>query len=599
MVAQTAGHDQFVGYDGHIYSNDVLKGFGTSECVEFRERILSKYFELAPSMRAEYLSLAKEQSYVKADLRFLELDKLLHIRDFNMLSSQDEIKAFSDKQAERCQKITISFGSPETAFLACKELADSYEISAPNPEDYENKYEPCVNRLCCPKWWKRQLSKKQKVTVEFVARELRQVHNHGKPYCSNISLKRHRQQKASNREYLESQLAVNEKDQQYTLAELSDLTVSNPAIRRMELITRCKGFELVAKEFGHKALFFTLTTPSRFHRMTKITNNGKVVKVIPNKNYEHLSPRDAQDYLSNLWGRIQAKLGRENIKPYGFRVAEPHHDATPHWHFLLFVEPEHVEQLISIFQRWALKDSPEENGASEHRLKVEKIKTGINPDTGNEYSATGYLIKYICKNIDGHGIDNQEEAASEAEWGDKNPQDVAERIEAWARTYRIRQFQQIGGPSVTVWREMRRLSEQDGLLEQVREAADSGDWAAFVKAMGGPNIPRNNQLVRPAYALSEKLDRTSGEITKVTHTEYGDEARERVIGVLIAGITVLSRTHFWEIKENEKVRLARQKIMNGIVDLLEEIHEQNHLIPASMSSVFLQQAKPAALDLCQ
>ncbi len=599
MVAQPASRDQFVGYDGNVYSNNILNGYGTAECVGFREHILSKYSELAPAMRAEYLSLAKSQSYVKANRRFLELDKLLEIRDFNMLSGHDEVKAIADKQAAQCQKIATSCANPAEAFFSCKELADSFEISVPDPEAYGNRYEPCVNRLCCGKWWKRQLSKKQKVTVESVARELRQVHNHSNPYCSNISLKRHRQQKLSNREYLEGKIAVNEEGYEKTLAELSDVTPSNPAIRRTELIVRLKGFEIVAKEFGHEGLFFTLTTPSRFHRMTKITNNGKVVKVIPNKNYENLSPRDAQDYLSNLWGRIQAKLSRENIKPYGFRIAEPHHDATPHWHFLLFVEPEHVDELIAIFRRWALKDSPEESGAAEHRIKVEKIKSGINPSTGNEYSATGYLIKYICKNIDGHGINNDEQSASEADWSGKSPRDIAERIEAWARTYRIRQFQQIGGPSVTVWRELRRLSEQDGFLEQLKEAADSGDWAAFVRAMGGPNLPRNSQVVRPAYALSEKLDRQTGEITMITHTEYGDEARERVIGVLVAGITVLSRTHFWEIRDNERLRSARQKIMNGIVDLLKEIHHQNDSLSTSTPLAFLQQAKPAALDLFQ
>lgn len=152
---------------------------------------------------------------------------------------------------------------------------------------------------------------------------------------------------------------------------------------------------------------------------------------------------------------------------------------------------------------------------------------------------------------------------------------------------------------MTVWRELRRLSEQDGFLEQLKEAADSGDWAAFVRAMGGPNLPRNSQVVRPAYALSEKLDRQTGEITMITHTEYGDEARERVIGVLVAGITVLSRTHFWEIRDNERLRSARQKIMNGIVDLLKEIHHQNDSLSTSTPLAFLQQAKPAALDLFQ
>ena len=255
--------------------------------------------------------------------------------------------------------------------------------------------------------------------------------------------------------------------------------------------------------------------------------------------------------------------------------------------------------MISIFNRWALKDSPDEKGAAQHRVKVEKIKEGINPDTGREYSATGYIIKYISKNIDGHGVDNDEKAAQDKDWNGKDPIENAERIEAWARTNRIRQFQPIGGPSVTVWRELRRLSEQEGVVEDIRQAADSGDWAAFVKAMGGPNIPRDQYIARPTYALSEKLDFNSGEISQVTHTRYGDEARERVVGILIHGITVLSRTHFWQIRENEKIINARQKIMDGIADILEEVRDQNREFLAPPPNILSQQAKPAALDLFQ
>src|SRR5690606_39027693 len=100
--------------------------------------------------------------------------------------------------------------------------------------------------------------------------------------------------------------------------------------------------------------------------------------------------------------------------------------------------------------------------------------------TGQEYSATGYLIKYICKNIDGYGVDNRQAKGTE-DWANKNAVEVAEKIEAWSRTHRIRQFQQIGGASVTVWREVRRLSEQEGAVENIRQAARDGNWAAFVQ----------------------------------------------------------------------------------------------------------------------
>jgi hypothetical protein len=35
-------------------------------------------------------------------------------------------------------------------------------------------------------------------------------------------------------------------------------------------------------------------------------------------------------YLCALWSRIKAHWNRKDIKPYGFRVAESKHHATPH-----------------------------------------------------------------------------------------------------------------------------------------------------------------------------------------------------------------------------------------------------------------------------
>src|SRR5690606_32765471 len=139
---------------------------------------------------------------------------------------------------------------------------------------------------------------------------------------------------------------------------------------------------------------------------------------------------------------------------------------------------------------------------------------------------------YICKNIDGFGVDNRQVTGTE-DWANKNASEVAEKIEAWSRTHRIRQFQQIGGASVTVWRELRRMSKQEGFLEQIRQAADAGDWAAFVQAMGGATVKRKEQKLQPAYALADTLDKTTGELTTISHTQYDDEAKARVVGVLV------------------------------------------------------------------
>jgi hypothetical protein len=184
------------------------------------------------------------------------------------------------------------------------------------------------------------------------------------------------------------------------------------------------------------------TTPSRFHRFGA---DGQ-----PNPKWQGATPKDAHAYLRAQWTRIRAAWHRQGISPYGFRVAEPHHDGFPHWHLLLFVPPEQVgwftprrydadrqaagRGMLGIAGAYAMEDSPGEAGAIRHRFTVKHI----DPSKG---SATGYIAKYISKNIDGFteaGDDIGLDFAS-----GKKASAAAQRVNTWASTWSIRQFQQI------------------------------------------------------------------------------------------------------------------------------------------------------------
>lgn len=288
-------------------------------------------------------------------------------------------------------------------------------------------------------------------------------------------------------------------------------------------MTHIKGFEIVANLSGHVGEFYTLTTPSRMHACL---HTGAI-----NPRFDKTTPIQAHEYLTHLWALIRAELHRHNIRPYGFRVVEPHHDGTPHWHFLLFMPENQREKVREVMQHYALAEDGDEPGAKKYRFKA----INIDPDKG---SAVGYIAKYIAKNIDGHALDKDL-------YGNDAPE-AAERITAWANTWGIRQFQQIGGPSVTVWRQLRKLDKaDDNELETIREHATASDWAAFMLAMGGSELARKDHPIKPYYDHSRQLDPFTGEIMPTLKGQYGDKATLQIAGIVWQNKGFDTRKHFW------------------------------------------------------
>ena len=80
-------------------------------------------------------------------------------------------------------------------------------------------------------------------------------------------------------------------------------------------------------------------------------------------------PRDTQRYLNKVWAQLRAQFAKRGIGFFGFRGVEPHHDGTPHWHLLMYVKPEHKDDVIHLFRKKALELDGDEFGAKKYRFK--------------------------------------------------------------------------------------------------------------------------------------------------------------------------------------------------------------------------------------
>ncbi|HDT5144270.1 replication endonuclease [Klebsiella sp. GB_Kp059] len=359
-----------------------------------------------------------------------------------------------------------------------------------------------IARLQTEKWWLGKLRKIHDRWREHLLIATSYVSKVASPYCSEPCLREWIAQKKANFEYLQAmELEDQDTGERTSLLDKVMGSVSNPKIARHELMVRMRGFEDMANEMGLVGMFYTLTAPSRYHATH--VHSGK-----RNDKYCNASPRKTQKYLCNVWSRVRAKWGREGIRTFGFRVAEPHHDGTPHWHLLLFLRPEEVELATEIFHEYALQVDRSEPGAAQYRFTAKPIDEEFG-------SATGYIAKYISKNIDGYGMDGEFDHES-----GKPVKEMAKRVRAWASRWSIRQFQQIGGAPVSTWRELRRLGSRELVLhpelEAARAAADAPDWPGYVNAQGGPFVTRDCLRVRLNYEYTENGNDYGDTVAKIS-----------------------------------------------------------------------------------
>ncbi len=548
----------------------------------WRKRLFNRWQKTRNTFDPE--TLGAEGEATRGAAHWLQ-DMLQGLRTVNIPldASDDDICARAEEMADHCNSLAEVFHDRASLRAAMERVVTANHIEPWQGEadKLERKGNACATRECRDQtdsiaiaryvddfFWRRQLRKLHAKAVEGAAISIGYVNKTRDIYVSDERLEQRTGQKRRNAAMLENTIARNEHEQEYALAELAAKSVSDSVIKRNELMTRISGFEVIAKDCEHEGLFFTVTCPSRMHKWRTVEDK----KVVENRKYDGTLPDAAQAHLSAVGARFRACLARYGVKLYGFRIAEPNHDATPHWHWLTFfnkrwpgmTERAAYPRVCAIVRRYALgqgaRKAPRlrdlarryleagmsrkgaeflavedlhqwrvddrayqnsEHGAKAHRVDFEKIdwKKG---------SAAAYIAKYVSKNIDGYKVETDL-------FG--NPMfSVSRRVEAWAATWRIRQFQQVGGAPVTVWREFRRVKAvpEDAPAHLVQafnavnriETEDEvkpASWAEYIRAQGGVFCGRDYRI----RITKEDQDGTG---------RYGEPIAPRPVGVETEGM---------------------------------------------------------------
>lgn len=576
--------------------------------------VLAKYKKLPTTQKVALLSEEydyTEQSdfshlnptYIKQQMRF-DFDKVDRNRKpvkSRILAEleQDELKDMAFKISlimnRRYQLLAKQQGAAHDeitdAVVGGYELLAEFvtEFGIKPPRKYKKQTELSalqdISRMTSERWWLGRLVKLRKIMREHLAIAMGQVSSKASAYCSWDCIREHQDKQKANYEYIKQhQLIDEETGETADFWDMVKKSVANPAIRRHELMVRCRGCEDIGDELGLQGLFLTLTTPAKYHNSYK---KGGFIN-----HWNGASPRDAQAYLNNVWQRIRAKLGREEIRWFGVRVAEPHHDGTPHWHLLIWVKPEDKAQVTKIFTDYATKEDKHElfnnAGVFDHKARCDVGE--IDPEKG---TATGYIAKYISKNIDGYAMEG--EVSDET---GKPLKDMAKNVCAWKSRWNIRQFQFFGGAPVTTYRELRRFASQnkkafmeylhmqervdlltiysmlqrdivgpikpsklitnkelmavisnsyqsrvktdDACITDTLMAADKGNWKGYIMGQGGPFVKRDDLLIMNAYQVLPFA------------SPHGEDVR-KIEGFTTPEGTVKTRTKVWTIQKKSKV----------------------------------------------
>ena len=434
-----------------------------------------------------------------------KISEQMHGHSFDLLDSEQAIR---DK-ANRLSYLCLRSGDLD----GMHRIAAHHGVKPPDPARVSRLGQ--FRRLSCPAWWRRRLRMRFGRVAEDLMRRNGLVRLGAAVYLTNFNFRRRQQHLSLLGIAIDAAVVENQFGESIPLRDIVDGSIANRLIRRTELMVRCRGFEEIAIRRGDAAVLYTLTAPSAFHAQLSVGGANPL--------YGGFTVSETMKWMNRQWARARSTLKRKGVLVYGFRIAEPYHDGTPHFHILLFMRTEALPVVLATLRRYWLQEYANEAGAQSHRVS----QLIIDPTKG---SAVGYIAKYVAKNIDGFKVDLDDESGIAAN-------ESAARVDAWASTHGIRQFQQIGGPTVGLWRELRRIRNRvpSELVELARLSADAGSFSDFIDALGGIEAGR-----RVGIAVWRQ---TTGELSM-----YDDVRSPVIFGIIAGDFRYKTRQGGWKIR---------------------------------------------------
>lgn len=189
-----------------------------------------------------------------------------------------------------------------------------------------------LSKLKSEKWWFRRLNKKINQERELLKIAIGVVCYQNQPYASNETVNAYTRKVEAENKYL-STMSFKCKKTGNSIC-LADLKSSDQR-RFSEFLVTSKGIEKMAKSKGLVASLITLTLPKKYHANPKHGDSSSWQGFSPEEGYIELIS------LTNRFNKVIHKASLyDNNGYYSIRTVESHHDATPHFHILVFYKSE-------------------------------------------------------------------------------------------------------------------------------------------------------------------------------------------------------------------------------------------------------------------